>query len=227
MTYQSLPNEGQIGEIQQKLRVLVKNALIDATDIPVLDLWTEVEAVLDRLSQDQQLLFLGNAIAILAEICALKSQQFWDDWQNQDRSDGPSITPEMVVGLFRQSMNLDISDLVKPKRNKPRQTTPPHPDDSVIGVVEKATLLTVVDAIAERDKALAVAHEEDIAGWGKTIRLAIAQWQPHDGRISLQELQKRVSKPLVEVWLALLLGGWELESDDEFYGTDIWIKLPL
>jgi hypothetical protein len=40
----------------------------------------------------------------------------------------------------------------------------------------------------------------------------------------LLELQRAVELPLVQVWLALLLNGFEIEQRGEFYETEqVWI----
>ena len=42
--------------------------------------------------------------------------------------------------------------------------------------------------------------------------------------VSLLELQRSVEMPLVQVWLALLLNGFEIEQRGDFYDTEqVWI----
>jgi hypothetical protein len=49
----------------------------------------------------------------------------------------------------------------------------PQPEDSIAGVVDKAVLLQVLDEITdaatEKQKALEVAHDEDISAWVEAI----------------------------------------------------------
>ncbi|WP_414546423.1 hypothetical protein [Nostoc sp. CCY0012] len=42
--------------------------------------------------------------------------------------------------------------------------------------------------------------------------------------ISVDKLQRVLKMPMVEVWLGLLLGGFQLEQRGEFYNSqDIWL----
>jgi len=72
---------------------------------------------------------------------------------------------------------------------------------------------------------LAIAHDEDVASWVE----AIAQWmrQQEHMMIPLIHLQQAVRMPLVQLWLALLLGGFVLESRGEFYEVQqiyVWVQ---
>lgn len=43
--------------------------------------------------------------------------------------------------------------------------------------------------------------------------------------VRLLQLQHSVQMPLIQVWLALLLDGYEIEQKDEFYDLDgIWVS---
>jgi hypothetical protein len=70
----------------------------------------------------------------------------------------------------------------------------------------------IADEAAEKEKALQVAHEENVSDWIETI----ATWidaQPIQA-ISLLELQRSLPISLIEIWLALLrvTMGWSNEE---------------
>lgn len=57
---------------------------------------------------------------------------------------------------------------------------------------------------------------------------AIAQWMQQYSQVStvsLLKLQQALGMPIVEMWLGLLLGGFELEQRGDFYATaeGIWL----
>ncbi|MFM2432862.1 MAG: hypothetical protein RLZZ511_4076, partial [Cyanobacteriota bacterium] len=71
--------------------------------------------------------------------------------------------------------------------------------------------------------ALAVAHGEDISDWIAAIREQLAKVGT---AITLETLLKMVQLPLIELWLGLLLGGYEMrrevvafERDEDFYSA--------
>ena len=72
---------------------------------------------------------------------------------------------------------------------------------------------------AEKEKALAVSHAENVSDWiQKLSSKSIDQPQ------RLMELQRQLKMPLIELWIAALLGGFSLEQRGEFYETaDMWI----
>jgi hypothetical protein len=96
---------------------------------------------------------------------------------------------------------------------------------SVVGVLDQAALLAQLDqrlgeepGMTEAEafnRAIATAHDEDISAWAGAIENVFQQSQIDS--LSLIELQKRLGMPLVKVWLALLLGGYEMEQQGEFY----------
>ncbi len=108
------------------------------------------------------------------------------------------------------------------------------------GPVDKGTLLKVLEYEHELDdeaakaEALAVAHSEDISAWVE----AISQYFSNSQRksLSLVELAKKVKypvvngkneSPLVKTWIALLLGGFLLEQQGDFYDArSILVSLP-
>jgi hypothetical protein len=49
--------------------------------------------------------------------------------------------------------------------------------------------------------------------------------EQHISTISLLQLQRSVEMPLVQLWLALLLGEYTLEQRGEFYAAEqIWVS---
>jgi hypothetical protein len=101
-----------------------------------------------------------------------------------------------------------------------------------VGVLDQSALLAQLDQrLSEQpgmteaeafETAIAVAHGEDVSAWVG----AIAQCLTKAGKrgMWLVELQRRLKMPLMQVWLAVLLGGYEVEQRGGFYQREtIWV----
>ena len=95
--------------------------------------------------------------------------------------------------------------------------------------MEKVGVLTLVEqweteAQTQQQQVLDLAHSEDVTAWAA----AIAAWlqAAPSLRVSLSELSKGLGMEWIEVWLGVLLGGFELEQAGEFYQSPIWVQ-PL
>lgn len=60
-----------------------------------------------------------------------------------------------------------------------------------------------------------------MTGWARAIALGLRATSVP--AVSLVELSKRLGMPWIEVWLGVLLGGFELEQRGEFYHSPIWV----
>ena len=139
---------------------------------------------------------------------------------------------DLLAGLVQRTMFLDISDLTGPKT---KGSSKP-PADSVAKPVEKKQVLKMLDQMeAEhitKQQALSVAHNENVSAWIE----AIAQWlrpppdEDPDQGMWFSELAVALSQaaqPLspIQIFLALLLGGYQLKQPEGFY-SDIWVQMP-
>ena len=211
----------------RQLELDLDNAFEDAANIPeaanILELWQQFEAVMAELPWREQLRMGGEVLAQLAEICEAKSEVLWEDWQDANNSDGPVMDGDWLRGLTRQTQEIDFSELVQ------RSGTPSTDeqdniatDDSVVGEVDKAAVLALVDELTleeAKEQALAVSHSEDVSAWIKMLTS-----QQNRTPQKLTDLQQRLKMPLVEVWIAALLGNFTLEQRGDFYELEgIWI----
>ncbi|MBD1868080.1 hypothetical protein H6F95_12360, partial [Cyanobacteria bacterium FACHB-471] len=73
-----------------------------------------------------------------------------------------------------------------------------------------------------KQQVLAIAHEENVSQWTEAIAQRLQAALPE--RVSFTQLCQRLGMPQVEVWLALLLGEFELEQEGEFYDSPIWVR---
>ena len=213
----------------KQLELNLGMALEEAAEIPeaadVLSLWAQFEGELEGLGQRDLLRVAGDILVQLAGLCEAKADVLWEDWQDAHNAEGPVMGEDWLQGLTRQTQELDFSDLV----SRSYQTSCDRPDedkadeDSVAGNVEKTSVLDMIDALEDTDlkkQALAVSHAENISDWVR----AISDGQT-DAPQRLVDLQKQLQMPMVEVWIAALLGDFPMEQRGSFYQTqEVWVS---
>ena len=213
----------------KQLELNLEVALEEAAEIPeqadVLSLWSRFEGEIDGLGRRDQLRIAGDFLGQLAELCETKADLLWEDWQDAHNAEGPVMGDDWLQGLTRQTQELDFSDLVSRsyKTGGDRTGEDKSDDDSVVGDVEKLSVLDMIDALEDADlksQALAVSHAENVSDWVRAIT---------DGQTDtpqrLVDLQKQLQMPMVEVWIAALLGGFPMEQRGSFYQTqEVWVS---
>ena len=158
------------------------------------------------------------------------------EWEDAYRD--PIVEPGFFAEVVRQTMSVDLSDLMEPAPPRQRRAKRGRAEDvgagSIAAPVDKDVILEQLEAWeaktgaeeqpVEADAVWAIAHEESVAQWSQ----AIHQWlqQERQPRVSFQCLYQGIRMSWVDLWLGLLLGGFELEPLGEFYGSDVWVKAP-
>ena len=213
----------------RQLELNLEVAFGEASEVPedadVLSLWAQFEGELAGLPQQEHLRVAGDILVKLAGLCEAKSDVLWEDWQDAHNAEGPVMDGDWLQGLTRQTQELDFSDLVQ--RSYATSSNLLNEDktdeDSVVGNVEKLSVLDMIDALEDADlesQALAVSHAENVSDWVK----ALANGQV-DSPQRLVDLQQQLQMPLIEVWIAALLGGFSMEQRGSFYQTqEVWVS---
>ena len=212
----------------RQLELNLEFALDEASEAPeradVLRLWELFEGELAALGQRDRLRVAGDVLMQLAGLCEAKSEVLWEDWQDVHNAEGPVMDGDWLQGLTRQTQELDFSDLVQRSYQMGDLADEDKADeDSVVGDVEKASVMEMIDAFEDTDlkrQALAVSHAENVSDWVK----ALADRQMRSPQ-RLVDIQQQLKMPLIEVWIAALLGGFPLEQRGSFYQTqEVWIS---
>ena len=212
----------------RQLELSLEYAFEVAADVPetadVLGLWQQFEGELSALPQQEQLRVAGDVFMQLAGLCETKSEVLWEDWQDAHNAEGPVMGGDWLLGVTRQTQELDFSDLVNRSYRLSSEASNEHKsdEDSVAGDVDKLSVFDMIDALEATDtkrEALAVSHSENISDWVK----ALAGKQKNVPQ-RLVDIQQQLQMPMVEVWIAALLGGFPLEQRGSFYQTqEVWI----
>ena len=210
----------------RQLELNLEFALEEAAEMPetvdVVSLWKQFEGELAGLGQRDRLRVAGDILVQLAGLCETKADVLWEDWQDAYNADGPVMGGDWLQGVTWQAQELDFSHLVK----RSYQT---HPNEdkadegSVAGDVDKLLFLEMLDALDGTDlesQALAVSHAENVSDWVK----ALAEQQQESPQ-RLADIQQQLQMPMVEVWIAALLGGFPMEQRGSFYQTqEVWVS---
>ena len=114
-------------------------------------------------------------------------------------------------------MFLNISTLVRqPKARKGAVAVVEDEGESIVEEVSKEQALLMAGAELEgTDLMDGLEYDEDVTAWAE----AIALWMQQRGGnpVGFMEVLDGVEYPVVKGWLAVLLGGFELKQDGEFY----------
>ena len=125
----------------------------------------QAEELLSQLSFEQQLRIAGTAITEIAEIYQSKSETLLDDWQQKYNPTEPDFNEELLAGLVRQSMSLDLSELLEPSEPRQRVTSTIPEIESVAGEVDKQKLLEVLDQEQIKQQIWQTSYDENVTAW--------------------------------------------------------------
>ena len=221
-----------VRQLELNLEVAFEEAAEILETADVLSLWAQFEGDLAGLEQrvgeaipaEYRLRVAGDILVQLAGLCEAKADLLWEDWQDAHNAEGPVMEEGWLQGLTRQTQELDFSELVQRSYqtgNRPNEDK--TDEDSVAGDVAKLSVLDMIDALEDADlksQALAVSHAENVSDWMK----ALAEQQAESPQ-RLVDLQQQLQMPLIEVWIAALLGGFPLEQRGSFYQTqEVWVS---
>ncbi len=204
----------------------LKTALKEPESADMELLWHSLEDAIADQGSNEQLLVAGDTIAQIVEVYVKRANSILDSLDVTDNSQGPILDEDFLSGLMRQSMSIDLSDLLEEFAFDEVESNPVSFGSQVALIDRKEARAIARQERARMRKALKeLAEKENIPKWQQAIALWIGQ---HRGeKVSLLQLQQALGMPLVEVWLGLLhsptLCQWE--STGEFYRDvrDFWI----
>jgi len=190
-----------------------------------------LEETLGGQSIAAQLTLAGDVLMQCSEVYAAKADLLISRWERRHSPMEPIVDLDNCIDLFVQSLSLDLTELFDepelvnyPANRKPRGG---RDEGSIVAEVEKEILLNWVDQMQPlnetqmADQIIDLAHGENVEEWSRAINRFLKQVRAD---IRLLELQEGVGMAIVELWLGLLLGGFALEQQGEFYSSqDLWI----
>ena len=196
----------------------------EAADMELL--WHSLEGAIAFQDSNEQLLVAGDAISQIVEVYVKRANGILDSLEVTDNNDEPILDEDFLSGLMRQSMTIDLSDLMEEFTFDDVESSPVSMGSQVSVLDRKEARKLARKARAAMRKALKdLAEKENIPKWQSAIASWIGQHQGE--KVSLQQLQQALSMPLVEVWLGVMHSPTLYQWDDtwEFYldVRDFWI----
>jgi hypothetical protein len=184
------------------------------------------DEAIDQTPVGLRLAIAADAIEHMAEVLAARASAWAEDWYRQP-GDGPVLGEDLCSEFVRQSLSLDLSELVaEPELYVRSVSKKSHEDaESVVEYRGKAEVLAELESFVGEDvgdadagcEAIAqLEYDEDIAAWAAAVRGWMQQQQADE--VAFVELREGVGLSTVKVWLALLLGGFNLRRSGGFYG---------
>jgi hypothetical protein len=167
-------------------------------------------------------------------VYAARAAWLMDGWEYRHNPQEPIVALDDDANFFAQSLSLDLDDLfeepeavVYPSDRRSRST----PQGTIVGELDKELLLNALDerlaahpemTEAEAfEAAISVAHGENVSEWVGAIGQALREQGQEQTMLGFQE---QLRMPWVEIWLAVLLGGYRVEQRGEFYQWEtIWV----
>ena len=198
-----------------------------------LGLLVEVDESIDLLVPADRLSAAGEAIRRLGEIYADRSAMQLSEIEYLFRPEQEPVIPLDAFDRYvRQSMIVDLEQFIEAPE------LPDYEREYNMTVVRERSKAEVLAEIGESEEidleaayrqAMALAHDENVFQWGAKIstqlnKLDRSSSDEVKASVSLLELQRSTELPLVQVWLGLLLNGFEIEQRGDFYDVDqIWV----
>ncbi len=195
-------------------------------------LWQVLEQAISKVDKGQQLQVAGEAIVQIVKVYVGRANSILDDLEVSDSSDGPVLAEDFLVGLMRQSMTIDLSELMEEvltvEEDSPTEVTTSSEGSQVLPIDKKTARAIAYQAQKKAQQQLQdLAEQEQVSLWQQVISLWM---QRHNGKaVSLLQLQRALEMPLIEIWLGLLLGEQEQykwETSGEFYNDagKLWLS---
>lgn len=206
-----------------------------------------VDTCVAQLPKSIQLQVAGSAMLQVAKLLAFRAEVSIENWEYSHRD--PVVSHGFFSDVVRQSMAVDLSDLIEPAPKRKRRVPSFKVESSIVAPVDKSAVLEMVQQLErnceitaesphseeeKKQKALAVAHDEDVSSWVGAIANHFTNTSVKS--LPLVELARQIQSPatlepergmpLVKTWLAVLSGDFELEQREDFYSqSEVWVSL--
>jgi hypothetical protein len=202
------------------------------------EIWDALDSALVNLDTSAQLALAGEAVSQMSLIFQSRSKLAFEELDAITSDDGPVMARDAFAQFVRQSMHVDFSQFIEPRKpdgRKPYEKQGLDDITSVAVAVDKQDLLDVLEdfqaspvlSVENMDSVLMLSHAENVSDWVS----AIANYFTVVGRgvVSFSELCDKIALSPVEIWLGLLLGNFVLrQAQNEglclFYDSEILVK---
>lgn len=227
----------QVKLLELPLWDVLKEATTAPDEADLRQLLKVLDESLSGLDTVGQLQVASEAIAQIVQVFQERSTLAFEELDATNSDEGPPMPSDAFDRYVRQTMEVDFDQFIEPlaglPRKVPERLAAAHEQGSLVGELDQVALLQALDEQMSQhpgltdvevfNQALSLAHAEDVSTWTR----AIAHWMAEHriSTIPLVQLQQAVQMPLVQLWLALLLGEYAIEQRGEFYDVQqIWVS---
>ncbi|MCY7406179.1 MAG: hypothetical protein LH631_02055 [Alkalinema sp. CAN_BIN05] len=234
--------KSKVKQLELSLWNVLRSATEDPAAAELSTIWQALDGALLDLPIVAQLEMSSRAIAEVADIFQVQAGLIFELLDATDTMDGPTMGSDVFDRYVRQSMEIDFDDYIEklePLARMPRSDRSTSLDDQFYSQVQSVDKTILIESLHEEitlsdlavwESVMSVAHGEDVSEWLEIIRSHLLnELLNSDSTIEFQHLLKQVKLQWVELWLGLLLGGYELirdETCDNFYELrHLWVKL--
>ncbi|MBD1908985.1 MULTISPECIES: hypothetical protein [unclassified Leptolyngbya] len=175
--------------------------------VDVAQLLDEVEAAAAQLPETQRSQFAGDALLQIAELCAMRAEVLMIQWEELVRD--PIVEQSFFADVVRQSMAVDLSDLMKPARSRQKEQSRllNRKNRLRLPLTKQQCWQWLTARSRRRSSAETVCFDRPFRRSGWTA--AILEWlQTTLLSVSIAELSDSLEMRWIEVWLGVLFGGF-------------------
>lgn len=227
----------QVEQLELPLWDVLKEATLAPDEADLRQLLKMLDESLSALDTVGQLQVAAEAIAQIVQVFQERSTLAFEELEATNNNEGPPMPSDAFDRYVRQIMEVDFEQFIEPlaslPRKVPERSASVHEQGSVVGELDQVALLHALDEQMSQhpgltdvevfNQALSLAHDEDVSTWTGTITSWMVEHRV--STIPLVQLQQAVKMPLVQLWLALLLGEYAIEQRGEFYDVQqIWVS---
>ena len=219
----------QVKQLELDLWDLISTARQTPEDANLPMVFQLLDLTLVDLDMRSQLRIAGEAVCQIADLFCDRSSFLFEDLHSRTANGEPIMADDAFDRYVRQSMVVDFDQFIEPLPSLPRKIPEQTKHgNSMVSEVDKEVLIQSLEQESllsfeeEFERAISTARAEDVSAWIEAITLCIAN---NSMPMRLMDLVQDLKLPVVEIWLGLLLGDFQLEQKGSFYNAyKIWIS---
>lgn len=210
----------------------IKQAEAAPTAIAFSQLCLCFDQELERMSPKEKLEQGAEAIRQLADLLAMRADAYFEEFQQKFDPTGPTLNDDDFSDLIRQSFSLEMEDFIEEPEPTYRLPNETNFKTSLVSEISKDDLIELLEDSQVNSQSLDVEkleYDEAVSDWIAVVRKWLEAMP--EGRSSsigrgqaelLQVVEETAMSPVM-VWMALLLGGFELRKEGDFYTGDVLV----
>ena len=218
----------KVKQLELDLWDVLSNARQTTEDANLTMVFNLLDLTLVDLDTRSQLRIAGEAVCQIADLFCDRSSFLFEELHSREVKGEPIMADDAFDRYVRQSMVVDFDQFIEPLQSLPRKISEQSKHgNSMVGAIDKEVLIQALEQESllsveeEFERAISTAHAEDVSSWIEAIAHCITN---NSSPMRLQDLQRALKLPIVEIWLGLILGDFKVEQRGGFYdSSEIWI----